>query len=82
MTWIPFDYEDKQANPLPPNGEPVWVYDDFYSGVTIGWYWNWWETHDSKDDCHIDAWMPIVKPAPPGGVSGRQDQDSDGTVLS
>lgn len=67
VMWTPFDYENETANPLPPIGEPVWVNEKFYEGVTIG-YWadGWWETPEHKDDVWVSHWMPLTKPEPPG----------------
>lgn len=70
--WIPYDSEAKGANPLPEPGVWVWVHDEFYDGVTLG-YWDngWWVTLDHKDDCGITHWHPLVKPEAPGSEGNK-----------
>lgn len=63
--WIPYDYEDKKANPLPKSGELVWIHDEFYEGVTIGVWNGWWESAAGSDDISVTHWTPLTKPEPP-----------------
>lgn len=77
--WMPYDHDSKTANALPAITESrcsdiVWVYDEFYSGVTLArWTQNgedpsrgWWEAITSqKDDIGVTHWQPLAKPAQP-----------------
>lgn len=64
--WTPFDPDDRFVNPLPAPGELVWVYEEFYEGVTVGeWVGGWWETSEHKDDVSVTHWMPMARPDGP-----------------
>lgn len=69
-TWLPFSYEAKREDQiLPLAGVLVWVYDQYYSGVTVGWRnGSGWFTPDHGSDCSITHWAPMVMPSPPAGA--------------
>jgi len=53
-------------NRVPSHSDYVWVYDDYYHGVTVGrWTGAWWETADGSDDVLVSAWMEMEKPEAP-----------------
>jgi hypothetical protein len=64
--WVPYDYGDKTANPLPKTGDLVLIHDTHYHGVTLGlWNDGWWETATRSDDVHVTHWAPWNAPTPP-----------------
>jgi hypothetical protein len=63
--WTPYDNDARDANPLPKPYVEVWVFDEFYEGVTIGmWCGKWWETYATRN-WTVTHWQPITKPDPP-----------------
>ncbi|WP_433352370.1 DUF551 domain-containing protein [Microtetraspora malaysiensis] len=63
--WNRYDQRDRD-NTAPPERQPVFVYEEYDEGVTIGYFngetmclWN------GSDDCSITHWMPIPLPDPP-----------------
>ena len=68
MAWIPYNHEDKDANPLPKGYAIVWIYDEYYSGVTLGYWDGYWRHHSGSDDIGVTHWMPLEYPEPPEGV--------------
>lgn len=65
--WISYDAD---AGPHPADGHPVWVFDEFYSGVTIGFFdGHYFRTLATGDDCHVTHWMALEWPSPPEGAS-------------
>lgn len=67
VQWHKFDYEDKNANPLPEPYETVWIVEEFYAlGVTQGYFDGYtFNTFESKDDCKVAYWAYIEYPEPP-----------------
>lgn len=61
--WIPYDYVED--SPLPKPGELVWINDEFYYGVTVGYWDGWWRVYSGSDDVSISHWMPLTPPASP-----------------
>lgn len=70
--WIPYEYDDRSANPLPPDDRLVWVHDSYYYGVTVGrWLGQWWEASDGCDDLGVTHWMLLDTPNLPSGDPDR-----------
>lgn len=65
--WVPYDPDDKGANPLPIRNELVWIHDRYYHGVTFGRWDGWWIHHTGSDDLGVSHWMPLTKPKGPEG---------------
>lgn len=63
--WIPYDHENRDANPLPTRGDLVWIYDEYYQGATIGYWDGWWSDSYGSDDVGVSHWMPLEYPKEP-----------------
>lgn len=64
--WIPYNHEDKAEFPLPKTGELVWINDEYYAGVTVGFWDGYWHNYAGSDDVGVTHWMPLVVPNGPG----------------
>lgn len=62
--WRPFDYSRRDET-RPPDNELVWIHDEHYRGVTIGYYDGWWRDLTGHDDISVTHWMPMDKPPAP-----------------
>lgn len=72
--WVPHDYDiSAHLRDVPERGELVWIYDEFYHGVTLGQWVGWWETHTGSDDLCVAAWMPLSRPDPPKQIDNQGD---------
>jgi hypothetical protein len=63
--WTPFDYEDKNATkpPTETDGDLFWIIDDFYYGVTAGYFDGFtWRNWQGSDDICVTHWMPMAQP--------------------
>lgn len=69
IEWRPFDYDNrkKTAPPKELHDELVWIHEEHYHGVTLGYYdhGGWWCTWTGSDDCSVSHWAPLEKPDPP-----------------
>ncbi len=77
MTWHKYDHDNKDANPLPPTGELVYILESYYiDGVDMG-YWDdgWWRHWAGSDDVGVIAWHPFDRfPAVPGEIEDWQQE--------
>lgn len=72
--WIAHDRQQpKDERKLPPDDEPVWIFDAYYHGVTIGRWVGWWEDATGSDDIGVLAWRPMERPEPPPEEMTRHD---------
>lgn len=74
--WYKYDYDDKDANPLPPAGELVYILETYYiDGVDMG-YWDdgWWCHWSGSDDVGVVAWHPFEFPAVPQHIIDWEKQ--------
>lgn len=67
--WVPFSYAEPQAEILPDEYEPCWVYDDEPGnayGVALGeWTGYFWQINDEYPLYGVTHWHPIDRPDPP-----------------
>ncbi len=64
--WVPYDSDDKAANPLPEPWVTVWIHDEFYHGVIPGvWADGWWQLLTGSDDLGVTHWKPMQVPEAP-----------------
>jgi hypothetical protein len=65
--WTPFDYDARDANPLPTPGELVWIVEEFYGERVVAGYFDGftWRVWHGSDDCSVTHWMPMTKPEEP-----------------
>ena len=65
IVWKSFDYDHKDET-APEVDTLVWIVDDNYFGVTLGYFDGFtMRTWNGDDDCSVLYWASIVKPAPP-----------------
>jgi hypothetical protein len=64
--WKPFDYGNKSQT-APPGGEVVFVFDEYYDGVTLGLFdgFTMRTLPGGSDDCHVTHWATIEYPDAP-----------------
>lgn len=63
--WHSFNYEDKKST-APPIDELVWIMEEYYDGVTIGYFDGFtMRTWSGSDDCYVTHWATLEKPQPP-----------------
>lgn len=68
VEWKAFDHENRDATtpPVELYCEPVWIKDELYHGVTIGYFDGlMWCTFAGSDDVHVTHWAPIEYPTDP-----------------
>ena len=66
MSWIPYDYENKKECSTPEPHTLVWIFEEFYDGVTLGYMiYNSWHNWQGNDDVSVSHWMPLEYPEDP-----------------
>lgn len=76
VEWRAFDYEDEDttAPPKELRGELVWIHEEYYDGVTFGFYeYDKWHTWTGSDDCSVSHWAPIEYPIPPTEIVSEDE---------
>lgn len=62
MAWI----RNHSHSVRPKVGEPIWVFDEYYSGVTVGMFdGRGFCTLATSDDCLVTHWAPMEYPSAP-----------------
>jgi hypothetical protein len=68
--WRPFSYDDKAAT-KPADSALVWVMEEFYEGVTVGYFDGFtFRVWSGSDDCSVTHWAPITYPGAPVSAPG------------
>lgn len=68
--WRPFSYSRKEETRPPRGDELVWIFDEFYHGVTVGYFDGFTFRHWSgSDDVSVTHWAPLEKPEAPQNVT-------------
>jgi len=75
MEWHKYDRDLLRSLRDVPSGVGlVWIYDEYYAGVTCGDFdgavWRMWE---GSDDCLVNWWAPMEVPNPPSDLEGEED---------
>lgn len=73
--WKPFDYDNKAAT-APESDKLVWIHEEWYHGVTLGFFDGFtFNTYWGSDDCHITHWATLIYPAAPAAPSGSESAE-------
>ena len=78
MNWQAFDYDDKTTAPPGSVGPLVWIHEEYYEGVTVGYFDGFtFRTWNGSDDCHVTHWAPIEYPEAPEGAGEPFNAEDD-----